>query len=347
MQVDWVSGEVSSQSIIRQGIKLYDTGKVAELTPEGEVKILRANFLSFEGSHDNRLAICARDGASVYVSGNPAKFFQGHNLFGSTDVDGLFLSAGIAIRKGVGLFPGPETFASCEFTRPRYTRIDLTRSYRFGSNESARAWLREIAASARSRHGSAGLGKDGSVTFGKGSRRWSFTIYPKFDEITAKGRGHALSAKLDEMAVKQLREWAEGVVRFELRLRGLELEHAWPITDLLATWSQYFGRIQFNRNNAAVMEDDMLTNAMPQHLLGYLARWRTGEDLRARLSKPTYYRVRRDLLTQAGVDIATPPHPQASIVHDVGLDSQRWDPEPITEYLYEPGDELKRSYGLL
>jgi hypothetical protein len=347
VQVDWVSGEVSSQSIIRQGIKLYDTGKVAELTPEGEVKILRANFLSFEGSHDNRLAICSRDGASVYVSGNPAKFFQGHNLFGSTDVDGLFLSAGIAIRMGVGLFPGPETFASCEFTRPRYTRIDLTRSYRFSSNESARAWLREIAASARSRHGSAGLGKDGSVTFGKGSRRWSFTIYPKFDEITAKGRGHALSKALDPVAAKRLENWAQGVVRFELRLRALELEHAWPITDPLATWSQYFGRIQFNRNNAAVMEDDMLTNVMPQHLLGYLARWRTGEDLRARLSKPTYYRVRRELLTHAGVDIASPPNPQASIVHDVGLDSARWDPEPLTEYLYEPGEELKRSYGLL
>jgi hypothetical protein len=347
VQVDWVSGEVSSEAIIRQGIKLYDTGKVAELTPDGEVKILRANFMSFEGSHDNRLAICSRDGASVYVSGNPAKFFQGHNLFGSTDVDGLFLSAGIAIRQGVGLFPGPQTFASCEFTRPRYTRIDLTRSYRFSSNESARAWLREIASSARSRHGSAGLGKDGSVTFGKGSRRWSFTIYPKFDELLAKGRGHALSKALDSLAAKRLENWAEGVVRFELRLRSLELEQVWPITSPLATWLQYFGRIQFNRNNAAALEVDMVMQAMPQHLRGYLARWKVGEDLRRTLTLPTYYRIRRELLKHAGVDIAAAPHPDASIVHDVGLESARWDPEPITEYLYEPGDELKRSYGLL
>jgi hypothetical protein len=185
------------------------------------------------------------------------------------------------------------------------------------------------------------------VTFGKGSRRWSFTIYPKFDELTAKGRGHALSKSLDPVAAKLLQEWAEGVVRFELRLRSLELEHAWPITSPLATWTQYFGRIQFNRNNAALLEDDMLTDSLPQHLRGYLARWKVGEDLRTGLSKPTYYRIRRELLTQAGVDIASPPHPEASIVHDVGLDSARWDPEPITEYLYEPADELKRSYGLL
>jgi hypothetical protein len=207
--------------------------------------------------------------------------------------------------------------------------------------------LREIAATARTRHGSAGLGKDGSVTFGKGSRRWSMTCYPKFDEIQASGRGHGLSRALDNYAVERLTEWAEGVVRFELRLRSLELEQVGRITDPLATWSQYFSRIQFNRNNAAVLEVDMVTEALPQHLLGYLARWKGGEDLRARLPKNTFYRVRRELLKGAGVDIASPPQPDPTIVHNVGLESARWDPEPIKEYLFEPGDELQRSYGLL
>jgi hypothetical protein len=31
----------------------------------------------------------------------------------------------------------------------------------------------------------------------------------------------------------------------------------------------------------------------------------------------------------------------------VGLDSKGWDPEPIEQYLYEPGDELRKQYGLL
>jgi hypothetical protein len=173
-------------------------------------------------------------------------------------------------------------------------------------------------------------------------------VYPKFDELQAKGRGHALSSKLDETTVKTLQEWAEGVVRFELRLRSLELANVWPITDPLATWSQYFDRIQFNRNNLAVMEDDMLTDALPQHLLGYLARWKVGEDLRTKLSKPTYYRVRRELLNHAGVDIASPPSQDTSHAFTAGtLPPQGWDPEPIQELLYEPGDELKRSYGLL
>jgi hypothetical protein len=348
MQVDWVSGEVSSEATIRQGIKLYDTGRMVVLGPGGEVTQERAGLFAFEGSHDNRLAICSRDGASVYVSGNPAKFFQGHNLFGSVDIDGLFLSAGIAIRQGVGLFPGPQTFASCEFTRPRYTRIDLTRSYRFTSNDRARSWLRDVAATARTRHGSAGLGRDGSITYGKGSRRWSFTVYPKFDELQARGRGHALSSKLDETTTKRLQEWASGVVRFELRLRSLELANVWPITDPLATWSKYFDRIQFNRNNLASMEDDMLTNALPQHLRGYLARWKVGEDLRGSLPHNTYYRVRRELLQRAGVDIASAPRADTDHAFTAGtLPPQGWDPEPIEEYLYEPGDELKRSYGLL
>jgi hypothetical protein len=347
MQVDWVSGEVSSQLMLANRVALYDTGRIITLGPGGEVAQERPGFFSFEGSHDTRLAICSRNGSSVYLSGNPAKFFQGHNLFGSTDIDGLFLSAGLAIRQRVGLFPGAETFTASEYERPRYTRIDLTRSYRFGCNASARAYLREIASTARTRHGSAGLGKDGSVTFGKGSRRWSFTVYAKFDEIVATGKGHGLSHKLSDEAVKRLSEWAEGVVRFELRLRSLELQNVWPIASPLEVWSRYFERIQFNRNNAAMMGVDMLTQAMPQHLIGYLARWRTGEDLRGHLSKPTFYRVRRELLDQAGVDIASPPNAEASYWRDVGLDSKGWDPEPIEQYLYEPGDELRKQYGLL
>jgi hypothetical protein len=347
MQVDCVSGEVSSQLMLANRVNLYDTGRIITLGPGGEVALERPGFFSFEGSHDTRLAICSRNGSSVYVSGNPAKFFQGHNLFGSTDIDGLFLSAGLAIRMKVGLFPGAETFSSCQFSRPRYTRIDLTRSYRFSCNASARAWLREIAATARTRHGSAGLGKDGSVTFGRGSRRWSFTAYAKFDEIEAVGKGHGLSRRLPDEAVKRLSEWAEGIVRFELRLRSLELQNVWPITSPLEVWSHYFERIQFNRNNAATMGVDMLTDAMPQHLIGYLARWRVGEDLRGHLAKNTFYRVRRELLAQAGVDIASPPNVDASISHDVGLDSKRWDPEPIEQYLYEPGEELRKQYGLL
>ena len=348
MQVDWVSGEVSSQSIIAQGLRLYDTGRMIIMGPGGEVTSERPGLFAFEGSHDNRLAISSRDGASVYVSGNPAKFFQGHNLFGSTNIDGLYLAAGLAIRQGVGLFPGPQTFVANEFTRPRYTRIDLTRSYRFTSNDRARAWLRDVAASARSRHGSAGLGRDGSVTYGKGSRRWSFTVYPKFDEIQARGRGHALSPNLPETAVKQLSEWAEGVVRFELRLRSLELASVWPITNPLAVWSEYFDRIQFNRNSLAAMEDDLMSNALPQHLRGYLARWRVGEDLRQHVPHRTYYRVRRELLQRVGVDIATPPNPNTDHAFKGGeLPAEGWDPEPLREHLFEPGDELLKSYQLL
>ena len=348
MQVDWVSGEVSSATMIAHGVRVYDTGRMIVLGPGGEVTQERPGLFAFEGSHDNRLAISSRDGASVYVSGNPAKFFQGHNLFGSTNIDGLYLAAGLAIRKGVALFPGPETFLANEFTRPRYTRIDLSRSYRFASNERARAWLRDVAASARSRHGSAGLGRDGSVTYGKGSRRWSFTVYPKFDEIQARGRGHALSSKLAETAVKRLSAWAEGVVRFELRLRSLELASLGPITNPLDVWSQYFERIQFNRNSLASVEDDMTTDALPQHLRGYLARWRVREDLRASLSHNTYYRVRRELLQRVGVDIATPPNPNPDHAAAGGqLPPEGWDPEPLREYLFEPGDELLRSYKLL
>jgi len=87
---------------------------------------------------------------------------------------------------------------------------------------------------------------------------------------------------------------------------------------------------------------------------GYLARWRLGEDLRGKLAKPTFYRVRSGLLAAVGVDIASPPpvrhSPAAGAASGASavLDPAGWDPEPLAAYVYEPDADgaLKRSYNL-
>ena len=91
----------------------------------------------------------------------------------------------------------------------------------------------------------------------------------------------------------------------------------------------------------------MISQALPQHLRGYLARWKVGEDLRRDLPKNTFYRVRRELRAQLGIDITSPPKAEAAAAAASTLDPVGWDPEPIEEYLFEPGDELRKQYGLL
>ena len=358
MQVDWVSAVLDPGPLWPAGLKMFETGQLLEVSPDGEIVKRRGLAVLHEGSHDSRLMVASHDGAQLYLSGNPAKYFQGHNLFGSDDAWGLWLAAGIDVgrrsfRSGRSLFPSP--FGVQLFSPPRFTRVDLTRSYRFPSDAQAREWLRDVAASARSRHGGA-LVKGSTVYFGKNSTRWAFKVYAKADELQARGKGHALSAMLPESARFELSDWARGVVRFELTLRSKELAKLGQQWDAVTVWREYYERLTWNRNVDVIEELDMIDESKLTHSqAGYLARWRFGEDLRRKMSKTAFYRARSGILAAVGVDIASAPPPREKSAPapsqrvSAVLDPAGWDPEPIKAHVFEPDpdDALKRSYRLL
>ena len=45
--------------------------------------------LSVEGSHSSKIQLQSHTENLVYFTGNPVKFLQGHNLFGTNDLKGL------------------------------------------------------------------------------------------------------------------------------------------------------------------------------------------------------------------------------------------------------------------
>lgn len=336
MQVDWISAFCESKGFASCGYRPYDTGRVLLLGRDGEIERESSRGLVLEGSWETRLLVQSRTGADLYLSGNPVKFIQGHNLFGPADPTRLFFDAGWEVRKAVGLFPSAATWEANDFVGPRFTRIDLTRSFRFPSASVARCWLRDCAASARSRH-KGGVATDGTIYFGKNSERWSLKLYHKGDEVHAVGRGHRIPDELPHK--KKLVEWAQGVVRFELTLRAKELEKL----DLgkwrpLEVWQAYFDKITWNRNAQSV-EPDMLEVSLPVRLQGTLALWRQGVDLRQRMTERTFYRTRAELLRTVAVDIASPPPaevPAATETQSSALDPAGWDPEPLEGYAWDP-----------
>jgi II/X family phage/plasmid replication protein len=180
-----------------------------------------------------------------------------------------------------------------------------------------------------------------------GSRRWSFKVYDKQAELLH----HAKKGPLPP----HLFDWAAGVVRFELTLRRPELvEHAGMVGQLRGEhasraarqiWQSYFDRITFNEN-AQMANRSLLEDALPGHLAIKLAAWRGGADLRGIMTRRTFYRVRRDLLTTVGVDIASPPPTLARDARTEGsaLDPAGWDPEPIKAHFVEP-DGMSEQYG--
>jgi len=291
--------------------------------------------VTLEGSYDNRLLVQSRTGCDLYVSGNPVKFIQGHNLYGPCDPVGLFFDAGWEIRKAVGLFPSAATWQGNDFVGPRFTRIDLTRSYRFPTAAIARAWLRDCGGTARSRHGGA-LIADGTIYFGKTSERWTLKLYHKGDELLARKKGHRLPDELPQR--EKLLEWATGVVRFELTLRSKELEkidvRQWQP---LQVWQAYFDKVTWNQN-ARMLEADMFEVELPRKLRMTLELWRAGTDPRSLMGRNTFYFHRRELLKAVGVDIASPPPKKTAAAEAPALvlDPKGWDPEPLEGYVWDP-----------
>lgn len=362
MMVDWISGFVECPQWGEAGIQPYDTGKIFVCDPDGTVRRIGTGKLPLEGSHDSRLIVSSSQGHNLYLSGNPVKHIQGHNLFGSVDAVGLFLEAGVRVRQSIGVFPSPETWRGNEFVGPRFTRLDITRSYRFATLQDARAWIRDVAANARSRHGGAEFEKGETAYFGKRSGQWSFKVYSKFDELQCGKRGHALPASLSREAYEKLIAWADGVVRFELSLRSKEIalldergKFSRPgpgvfanatSESMLALWQAYYDRITWNRNSE-MGNPDLLDGSLSSQLRVALLAWRGGADLRKVYARRTWYRVRRELLDACGVDIASPyVPPQAASSASAALDPRGWDPEPLKALAHEPDPSLRLNYGV-
>jgi len=351
MQLDWLSALVATPPELAPG---YTSGEFLRIDQHGEIVSKKPSPLDVYddvASSSRSFRVWTPQPHSLHLSGNPVKLLQGHNLFGSCDVPGLYLEAGEWIRKQVGMFPSPGTWASLEFGLPRFTRLDITRSYRFRNVSEAQSFIRHVAGAARSRHGSAKLYESESAIFGEGSRRWSFTVYDRF----LPGLG-ARDGFDDE-----LMEWARGVVRFELRLRFPELEHVQPSlvarvgeTERVGTWEaflfglwqEYYSRIIFNDNAMMATKGDLMEKILNGSQRACLHAWRTGADLRAIYPRETFYRHRRALLELVAVDIASPPAAER-VEESVALDPAGWDPEPIITRQVEPRAELKAAYELL
>ena len=351
MQIDWLTGSVETPPELSPG---YDIGRYLRLGPGGELLrewSAKETVRDDEGSFSRNFTVWTPSAGKLFISGNPVKLLQGHNAFGSCDALGLYLEAGQFVRQVAGWFPGSATWESCQFSGPRFTRIDLTRSYRFPSAEYARAWLRDVASTARDRRGGS-LMRGDTVYFGKTSTRWTMKLYEKQGELLKRMRekGQGLPAGV--------LEWAAGVVRFELTMRSPELEK-WPEpvqalrgkdarAAALQLWTAYHDRITWN-GNADMSEPDLIEETLASHLRVKLAAWRSGADMRALLKKSQFYNVRRELLDAVGVDIASKPIPASGTKVEVasGLDPAGWDPEPLAAHYREPSPELAESYRLL
>lgn len=306
-------------------------------TREGELVWQTFTRRKMAGSFDSSLHVRAVDPTKLEISGNPAKFLQGHNLWGPSDLRSMLERCLQRMQPVLW----PEGMPPIFLSEAVLSRIDLTASLVVGSPQDAKMFLRAHHETANRPYVGRGVfkGTDGSTLVygdatGKRAKAWQITLYLKGVEVAQPG--HSLPAPMLEDA--RLIEWVNRVIRVELRLRRTELQRLvngrgkpmiekgerlvmpqmelidWDEIDTAEVWREYYGKIEMT---GEIVEPEQMPvggvgEPKPRHVAAFYA-WKSGLDLREHYKKSQFYALRRECRDFFEIDISMPP-PKLNVV---------------------------------
>ena len=299
------------------------SGRVLSIDSDGEMEWQTAKKVSIRGSYESNMLVRSQGGdgmgraTQLFIDGNPSKFIQGHNVFGSEDNLGL---AEEVMRRICHAYKKlPKDFAIRKAREGDFEQlgIHIARSFDAGSPQRAHAIQDALALKSRTRNGRA-QSRAGTNYWNMSARknRWLAKSYLKGEEIVSRKKGHQLPEGLKNLG---LEEFAKNIIRIEFEIYKQEFierdvplvyGHQFDEATIDKLYSEYWGRIEMSAQAA-----------IPSHELDSLSRslkstylcWQNGVQVRANMSKPTFYRHRAELLP-FGVDIAIPNDHQSSNV---------------------------------
>lgn len=316
--IDWIDAIVPCRHVSE-----ITGGKIERTTVDGKTEWKKGLFRSLVGSFETGIQLKTAwrsdtgDCTHLHVSGNLAKFFQGHNLWGSDDPGALvvefmkWLVGYDAETSLLGLCPQAENIQAWIDGAYRFTRVDYTETFHLDSEADVLAYLRAAEHTAHLAHRGRGQLCEGSTLyFGKHSRRWALKLYAKGPEIRKNADSQPAILKLPSAqawAAKSLR--CELVLRsMELKRRGLDSAQAWFVLqengvqfDPSYLIREILG--DMTMTTTLDLSPDVLKTLKPALRMAYLT-WHAGADLRTVHSKTAFYRYRAQLIPY-GIDIAT------------------------------------------
>lgn len=326
MMVDWLTVELPDPV----GLPVHD-GKVFRVSADGVVEWETFARLSVEGSWSSNMTFRAvaasasdedrhraawelrpdqRD-SGLEVSGNPAKFLTGHNLFGSDDVSDL-LARTIDKAKDA-IWPDLPFDAQIDFSEGLVSRIDLTASWLLDRASDVPVFLKAMEERVWCPYRGRGVMDAGGSTLyygrtakGKRAKDWALKLYWKGPEVSA----HPLPKPAYE--VPGMLDELNRTVRVELTLRTAELKRLglrkvgdWTPAKVREIWELYVMKLDFGEATVNLDTVDLGALGLKARHATALAAWKAGNDLRACMSRPTFYRLRKELREATGFDIAT------------------------------------------
>lgn len=308
--IDWLTLRVYCECPVK-------AGAVYSIDADGVVEWRSEKRLPVEGSHSQKIYVRRFSyDDTLEISGNPAKFFQGHNLFGSDDMLGLSIAFVHAVLARLGYKLSPVEADCLQRGIAIVTRVDSTASWDVGSLPRALHFIRSLETRGHLKHrGRGSMSREGTVYWGKHSRRLAGKAYAKGQEI----KDHKLPVDLANR--DELIELAQGLVRVEwtfrsmwLKDRGLDVLQNWVTKAVTPQALHAELMADLTVTDATMIEASDLEKIPPSLRLIYGA-WKRGTDLRRELPRSTFYKRRRQLL-EHGIDIATvlPSDPESNVV---------------------------------
>ncbi|MGE6463795.1 phage/plasmid replication protein, II/X family [Pseudoalteromonas tetraodonis] len=302
LQIDWITAKVP---FFFNG-KL-NGGNIINTTPDGEIDYTIEKRLPVTGSYDSRLSVRTSEvepGTDntylIEISGNPVKWFQGHNIFGSDDLPNLIYETVLRLSNMLES-PQPKRYLDAVkkgiFT---ISRVDITAMYSLPTRRDVYSYLNHAEKTCRTRSGTA-LSKGNTVYMNKSSQRWQVVMYSKGQELEK----HTLP---DGLQGGSLETYAVNKLRVELRLRQKELSKIglctgkpWITLDVWPLFKDYFGRLTMTEQS--IRPDDLFD--IPKFAKSSYLMWSKGIDVREVHSIRKYYKDRKALL-EFGIDISVP-----------------------------------------
>jgi len=296
--IDWVTAKLACRNTLR-------TGGIIKHDENGEIEWVSQSWLPVQGSHDSSIVIKPMTENTIQISGNPAKWLQGHNLFGTNDLKWLmtrFFSSLHEVLCDDGINPTIDQLDMVEEGNYTVSRVDINETWHLKDQSQVMAWIRsagdKIALSRRGR----GVFSGDTLYWGKDSKYTKLKCYSKGDEIESRKSNFP-----QELRTPAMLEYASKALRLEVTICSRALRE-WEI-NMPCNWSLDTGELilldhikRLEMSNNFVLHDEVLAN-LPRKLKTYYRDWLHGYDLREELTKNTYYRIRRQL-KEYDIDIA-------------------------------------------
>jgi II/X family phage/plasmid replication protein len=298
--------------------RMIHGGEVVKVDPDGAIEWATRCKLALEGSHSNKMMVRnlmaeetiipgTRRKSGLELSGNPAKFLHGHNLFGSADAPHLLEQC--VAKVGSSLFP--DLAPDLAGIDGQLSRIDLTASWLLDREADVMPFLKAMEESVWCPYRGRGVQSDhpgtlyyGKVDKGKRAKAWQLKIYHKGRDIGVH--------KLPEAAlvVPGLLDEVNRTVRVELTLRSAELKRLgkrrvsdWTPAECARVWALYVGKLDFSEAKMNLDTVDLAGLVKPR-LLDAITSWKAGNDLRKGRAPASFYRLRKEIREAVGIDIA-------------------------------------------